>query len=79
MLLSGLWLTSYVQNQRYLDQVAARIGPITAQSQQVIHQPADNIFDLLPFLNNGETAAVGAFSLDNPPLTMRAGLYRGNR
>ncbi|MBK4783319.1 MAG: type VI secretion system membrane subunit TssM [Pantoea sp. Pent] len=78
--LSGLWLTSYVQNQRYLDQVAARIGPITAQSQQVIHQPADNIFDLLPFLNNLVKLLLSAhFSLDNPPLTMRAGLYRGNQ
>ncbi|MHB2055122.1 type VI secretion system membrane subunit TssM [Pantoea dispersa] len=80
VLLSGLWLTSYVQNQRYLDQVAARIGPITAQSQQVIHQPADNIFDLLPFLNNLVKLPLSAhFSLDNPPLTMRAGLYRGNQ
>ncbi|NIE53275.1 type VI secretion system membrane subunit TssM [Pantoea dispersa] len=80
VLLSGLWLTSYVQNQRYLDQVAARIGPITAQSQQVIHQPADNIFDLLPFLNNLVKLPLSVhFSLDNPPLTMRAGLYRGNQ
>ena len=80
VLLSGLWLTSYVQNQRYLDQVAARIGPMTAQSQQVIHQPADNIFDLLPFLNNLVKLPLSAhFSLDNPPLTMRAGLYRGNQ
>ncbi|WP_336702512.1 type VI secretion system membrane subunit TssM [Pantoea dispersa] len=80
VLLSGLWLTSYVQNQRYLDQVAARIGPITAQSQQVIHQPADNIFDLLPFLKNLVKLPLSAhFSLDNPPLTMRAGLYRGNQ
>ncbi|MDI6636103.1 type VI secretion system membrane subunit TssM [Pantoea dispersa] len=80
VLLSGLWLTSYVQNQRYLAQVAARIGPITAQSQQVIHQPADNIFDLLPFLNNLVKLPLSAhFSLDNPPLTMRAGLYRGNQ
>lgn len=80
VLLSGLWLTSYVQNQRYLDQVAARIGPITAQSQQVIHQPADNIFDLLPFLNNLVKLPLSAhFSLDNPPLTMHAGLYRGNQ
>ncbi len=80
LLLSGLWLASYLQNQHYLDQVAERIGPITAQSQQVIHQPADNIFDLLPFLNSLVKLPLSErFSLDNPPLTMRAGLYRGNQ
>lgn len=80
LLLSCLWLTSYIQNQRYLDQVAERIGPITTQSQQVIHQPADNIFDLLPFLNNLVKLPLSErFSLDNPPLTMRVGLYRGNQ
>ncbi|QDY42198.1 type VI secretion system membrane subunit TssM [Candidatus Pantoea soli] len=80
VLLTGLWLTSYVQNERYLDQVRARIGPITAQSQQVIHQPADNIFDLLPFLNSLVKLPMSdRFSLDNPPLTMRVGLYRGNQ
>lgn len=80
LLLSCLWLTSYIQNQRYLDQVAERIGPITTQSQQVIHQPVDNIFDLLPFLNNLVKLPLSErFSLDNPPLTMRVGLYRGNQ
>lgn len=80
LLLSCLWLASYLQNQRYLDQVAARIAPITRQSQQVIHQPADNIFDLLPFLNNLVKLPLSdRFSLDNPPLTMRVGLYRGNQ
>ena len=80
LLLSCLWLTSYIQNQHYLDQVAERIGPITVQSQQVIHQPADNIFDLLPFLNNLVKLPLSErFSLDNPPLTMRVGLYRGTQ
>ena len=80
LLLSGLWLASYFQNQHYLDQVTARIEPITRQSQQVIHQPADNIFDLLPFLNNLVKLPLSErFSLDNPPLSMRVGLYRGNQ
>jgi type VI secretion system protein ImpL len=80
LLLSGLWLASYFQNQHYLNQVSARIGPITVQSQQVLHQPADNIFDLLPFLNNLVKLPLSErFSLDNPPLTMRVGLYRGNQ
>ncbi|HAU5562340.1 TPA: type VI secretion system membrane subunit TssM [Serratia fonticola] len=80
LLLSGLWLASYFQNQQYLNQVAARIEPMTRQSQQVIHQPADNIFDLLPFLNNLVKLPLSErFSLDNPPLSMRVGLYRGNQ
>ncbi|MDZ7278151.1 type VI secretion system membrane subunit TssM [Pantoea eucrina] len=80
LLLSGLWITSYYQNQRYLHQVEARIAPLTQQSQQVIHQPADNIFDLLPFLNSLVKLPLSErFSLDNPPLTMRAGLYRGSQ
>ncbi|MFC7509502.1 ImcF-related family protein [Pantoea stewartii] len=80
VIMSGLWLISYYQNQHYLQQVTARVPAISAQSQQVIHQPADNIFDLLPFLNNLVKLPVSdQFSLDNPPLTMRAGLYRGNQ
>lgn len=77
---SGLWLISFFQNQRYLSQVAERVPVIATQSQQVIHQPADNIFDLLPFLNNLVKLPLSdRFSLDNPPVTMRAGLYRGTQ
>ncbi|WP_130834870.1 type VI secretion system membrane subunit TssM [[Erwinia] mediterraneensis] len=80
LLLSCLWLVSYYQNQRYLDQVAARIPPLTAQSQQVMQQPTDNLFDLLPFLNNLVKLPLSdRFSLDDPPFTMRAGLYRGTQ
>lgn len=80
LLLSSLWLVSYYQNQRYLDQVADRIPSLIAQSQQVVGQPADNIFDLLPFLNNLVKLPLSdRFSLDNPPFTMRAGLYQGNQ
>ncbi|WP_256853429.1 type VI secretion system membrane subunit TssM [Pantoea sp. Fr+CA_20] len=80
VIMSGLWLVSYYQNQHYLQQVLARMPVISQQSQQVIHQPADNIFDLLPFLNNLVKLPVSdQFSLDNPPFTMRAGLYRGNQ
>lgn len=80
LILTGLWLTSYYQNQRYLGQVASRIPALTQQSQQVIHQSADNIFDLLPFLNSLVKLPLSdRFSLDNPPFTMRVGLYRGNQ
>ncbi|QKJ86970.1 type VI secretion system membrane subunit TssM [Paramixta manurensis] len=75
---SGFWLLSYYQNQRYLTQVEARIPVITRQGQQLMHQNAGTIFDLLPFLNNlvGLPQPTG-FALENPPLSMRAGLYRG--
>jgi len=80
LIASSLWGLSYYQNQHYLQQVAARVPAIREQSLQVIHQPADNIFDLLPFLNNLVKLPLSErFSLDNPPLTMRAGLYRGSQ
>ncbi len=80
LIASSLWCLSYYQNQHYLQEVAARVPAIRSQSQQVIHQPADNIFDLLPFLNNLVKLPLSPrFSLDNPPLTMRAGLYRGSQ
>lgn len=79
-LVSGLWLMSYYQNQRYLTQVAERLPAITRQSEQVIHQPADNIFELLPFLNSLVKLPLSEdFSLDNPSFIMRAGLYRGTQ
>jgi type VI secretion system protein ImpL len=80
LILSGLWSLSYYQNQHYLQLVETRVAPIIQQSQQVIHQPADNIFDLLPFLNNLVKLPLSdKFSLDNPPLTMRVGLFRGTQ
>lgn len=80
LILSGLWGISYYQNQRYLETVETRVPAIIEQSQQVIHQPADNIFDLLPFLNSLVKLPLSdRFSLDNPPLTMRVGLYRGTQ
>lgn len=78
--MTGLWLTSYYQNARFLDEVAQRVPVLTTQGRQVMQQPADNIFDLLPFLNNlVRLPQSDHFSIDAPPLTVRAGLYRGNQ
>lgn len=79
-IVSGLWLVSFYQNQRYLTQIADRLPAMTQQSQQAVHQSAGNIFDLLPFLNSLVKLPLSDdFSLDKPPITMRAGLYRGTQ
>ncbi|WP_017349022.1 type VI secretion system membrane subunit TssM [Pantoea sp. A4] len=80
LLLCGLWGISYQQNQRYLSSIVERIPHIQRESRAVVQQPSDNLFDLLPFLNDLVKLPLSdRFSLDNPPLTMRAGLYRGTQ
>ncbi|MFD1802731.1 type VI secretion system membrane subunit TssM [Mixta tenebrionis] len=80
LLACALWLTSYLQNQRYLQQIAARVPPLTHQGSELARQNTGTIFDLLPYLNSlVKLPQVEGFSLDSPPPTMRAGLYRGDQ
>lgn len=80
LLACGLWVTSYLQNQHYLQQIAQRVPPLTQQSKELSRQNAGTIFDLLPYLNSlVKLPQVASFSLDSPPLSMRAGLYRGDQ
>ena len=80
LLACGLWITSYVQNQHYLQQIAARVPPLTRQGEELTRQTTGTIFDLLPYLNSlVNLPQVQNFSLDSPPLSMRAGLYRGDQ
>ncbi|WP_067703435.1 MULTISPECIES: type VI secretion system membrane subunit TssM [unclassified Erwinia] len=75
-----LWGTSYYKNQQYLQQVDMRLKPINQQAKGLVSSNSGDILDLLPFLN-GLIALPQSnqFSLDAPPLSMRAGLYRGNQ
>ena len=76
----GLWFTSYLQNQHYLQQIAQRVPPLTRQGEELARQNTGTIFDLLPYLNSlVKLPQVDGFSLDSPPLSMRAGLYRGEQ
>ncbi|WP_437614272.1 type VI secretion system membrane subunit TssM [Erwinia sp. V71] len=77
---SGWWAVSYYQNQHYLQQIATRITPLTQQARQFSEADTGDIIDLLPFLNNlVKLPQPEAFSLDHPPLSARAGLYRGDQ
>ncbi|WP_342755289.1 type VI secretion system membrane subunit TssM [Pantoea sp. MBD-2R] len=75
-----LWATSYYKNQQYLQQVEARLPPVDRQAQQLIGNNHGDILDLLPFLNSlVALPQSSSFRLDEPPLSMRGGLYRGDQ
>ncbi|WP_380180705.1 type VI secretion system membrane subunit TssM [Kalamiella sp. sgz302252] len=77
---SLLWTTSYYKNQHYLQQVQTRLAPVDQQARQLVNNNRGNILDLLPFLNSLVALPKSdSFSLDDPPVTMRAGLYRGDQ
>lgn len=82
LLTSGYWLLSYYQNQQYLQQIEARIPDISRQAERFsrVEAAPGDILDLLPFLNSLVKLPQPAdFSLDHPPLKIRAGLYRGDQ
>jgi len=77
---SALWLTSYMKNQDYLQEVAARLPAVTQQAKPLTRDNHGDILDLLPFLNTLVALPQSRhFSLASPPLTLRGGLYRGDQ
>lgn len=75
-----LWTTSYYKNQQYLQQIEARLPPVNRQAQQLLSNNHGDILDLLPFLNSlMALPQSNSFRLDEPPLSMRGGLYRGDQ
>lgn len=77
---SLLWLSGYYQNKHYMQLVAARLPQISQQSQHFLATNTGDLLDLLPLLNNLiNLPQPVVFSLDNPPVSMRAGLYRGDQ
>lgn len=75
-----LWATSYLQNQRYLQQVSERLPAITRQASALSADNHGGMVDLLPFLNSLVTLPVPQdFALNQPPLRLRGGLYHGER
>ncbi|WP_168402836.1 type VI secretion system membrane subunit TssM [Erwinia amylovora] len=80
LMASALWLISYDNNQRYLDQVAARLPAITQQASRLGDEKNGDLFSLLPFLNNlVKLPQSDAFAFDAPPISLCAGLYRGDQ
>ncbi|MEI2264826.1 type VI secretion system membrane subunit TssM [Erwinia sp. CGal63] len=80
LLATLLWTTSYYKNQHYLQQVETRLAPVELQARQLLNNNNGDILDLLPFLNSLVALPQSdSFALDDPPLSMRAGLYRGDQ
>ncbi|CAY74491.1 COG3523: putative type VI secretion system,core protein [Erwinia pyrifoliae DSM 12163] len=80
LMASALWFISYDNNQHYMDEVAARLPAITQQASRLGDEKNGDLFSLLPFLNNlAKLPQSNAFAFDDPPISLRAGLYSGDR
>lgn len=74
------WYNSYLNNKSYLAEVAKKIPAVEEQGKRVSTVVSGEMLSLLPILNNilGLSES-DTFSVDNPPLKYRLGLYRGNQ
>ncbi|PHM53247.1 hypothetical protein Xhom_04142 [Xenorhabdus hominickii] len=74
-----LFLISYNNNKNYLIEVQAKISSIVQQRAE-LKKNTDDIYSRLPILNNlANLAKSQSFSLDDPPLSYRMGLYSGQQ
>ncbi|WP_058969998.1 type VI secretion system membrane subunit TssM [Type-D symbiont of Plautia stali] len=73
------WFTSYHHNKGYLAEVQQRVPDIEKQSKALSPLNGENLFSLLPFLNSlaGLPSSDKLADVQQPPLSWRAGLYRG--
>lgn len=79
VILGGLWLTSYAKNEAYLEEVDAEVLLLDQQSKALQNHPQRDIFDLLPLLNDlVDLPKSGMFDVNDPPISRRMGLYRGD-
>lgn len=77
-IVSALWLTSYGNNKSYLRDVQAKVPNVEAQSKKLQASGESDLFALLPFLDSVLALPESkAFDLNDPPVTRRMGLYRG--
>lgn len=80
LVLGVLWFTSYGNNKAYLAEVGAKVPAVERQGQGLTQLGASDMFALLPFLNSVlHLPESQNFSLQDPPLTYRMGLYRGDQ
>ncbi len=76
---TNLLLTSYENNKNYLLEVESKIPLIVQQGDELNHH-ADDIYSLLPILNSlAQLNKSAYFSLDDPPLSYKMGLYAGEQ
>ncbi|TDT59257.1 type VI secretion system protein ImpL [Enterobacter sp. AG5470] len=79
IIISVLWFTSYGNNRDYLDEVQAKVPALDQQIKALRNRQQGDLFALLPLLNGlSELPQSEAFDINNPPVTRRMGLYRGN-
>ncbi|HCU0701690.1 type VI secretion system membrane subunit TssM [Enterobacter asburiae] len=79
VVLGGLWLTSYAKNKAYLEEVDAKVPLLDQQSKALQNQTQRDLFDLLPLLNGlVDLPKSDAFDVNDPPVSRRMGLYRGD-
>ncbi|PHM45506.1 hypothetical protein Xmau_01158 [Xenorhabdus mauleonii] len=72
-----LFLTSYNNNRHYLTEIQNKLPTVVRQGNELKGND-DNIYALLPILNTlAKLDQSPDFSLDNPPLSYRMGLYTG--
>lgn len=75
-----LWLTSYRNNSEYLTAVTTNVNTVERQGQNIDYIDAGGFFKLVPYLNNIlNIPDTEKFSLENPPVSYKAGLYRGGQ
>ncbi len=78
LIAGALWLTSYSKNKTYLQEMAGKTPQVEQLGQQLERQGNGDLFALVPYLNTLLQLPKSAdFSLEDPPLTRRMGLYRG--
>ncbi|WP_090133935.1 type VI secretion system membrane subunit TssM [Kosakonia oryziphila] len=79
IIVSALWLTSYGNNKDYLDEVQAKVPALEQEIKALRSRQQGDLFAMLPLLNGlSALPQSNAFDINNPPITRRMGLYRGN-
>lgn len=74
-----LWLTSYGKNKAYLQEVSAKVPQVEQQSKALQNPEQRDLFAMLPLLNGLlELPKSADFDVNDPPVSRRMGLYRGN-
>lgn len=78
VVLSGLWLISYSNNETYLKDVQNKVTQIDQQTKALQKSEHRELLTMIPLLNDLQALPKSeVFDVNDPPLTRRMGLYRG--
>ncbi|BCG04510.1 lipoprotein (plasmid) [Paraburkholderia sp. PGU19] len=76
----ALWMRSYVNNSRYLDDVSARVAALDQQLRHASLTDTAGIEQVLPVLDDlRQLARTGRVDALSPPLAYRWGLFQGDK